>query len=136
MLGNCSCFYCRLLTFFITFFFKSYFRNTIRVSNSLDSDQDRCYVGRTWFKLLAKAISRRQKSPLAGKALDESSVTTLLETTLQIYSLLKCIPVCFDRIQHNKNVCLVQYVCTQGNRTKISGHFSFFFIKRLVVILT
>ena len=44
MLGNCSCFYvCRLLTFFkinLSFFKKKKFRNSIRVSNGLDPDQD------------------------------------------------------------------------------------------------
>ena len=40
MLGNFSCLYCRLLTFSKIFF--SF--NTIRVSNSLDLDQDR-HVG-------------------------------------------------------------------------------------------
>ena len=35
------CFCCRLLTFFIISFQKNSFRNTIRVSNCLDPDQDR-----------------------------------------------------------------------------------------------
>ena len=35
-----SCFCCRLLTFFKINFFKKKFRKTIRVSNSLDPDQD------------------------------------------------------------------------------------------------
>ena len=43
LLGN-SCF-CLLLTFFKINFLKKKFRNTIRVSNSLDSDQARRYVG-------------------------------------------------------------------------------------------
>ena len=55
--------------------------NTIRVSNSLDPDQARHYVGPDLgpnclqtnclagpgFKLFAKVISRQQKSPLVGK---------------------------------------------------------------------
>ena len=41
MLGNFSCFYCRLLTFQKLTFLKDSFRNTIRGSNSLDPDQDR-----------------------------------------------------------------------------------------------
>ena len=45
MLGNFSCFCCPLLTFFKINFFKIKFRNTIRVSNALDSDQDRHSVG-------------------------------------------------------------------------------------------
>ena len=37
---------CRLMIFFSKFTFsKNYFRNTIRVSNSLDPDQTRLYVG-------------------------------------------------------------------------------------------
>ena len=41
MLGNFSCFYCRLRTFFKIHFFKKkiQFRNSIRVSNCLDPDQ-------------------------------------------------------------------------------------------------
>ena len=48
MLGNFSCFCCRLLIFFQFFFFlfcfvlfKISFRNAIRMSNGLDLDQDR-----------------------------------------------------------------------------------------------
>ena len=41
MLGNLSCFCCHLPTFFIINLFKKSFRNTIRLSNSLDPDQDR-----------------------------------------------------------------------------------------------
>ena len=45
MLGNFSCFCCRLLTFFKFTFPKNSFRNTIRVTNSLDPDQNRHFVG-------------------------------------------------------------------------------------------
>ena len=38
-------FLCRLMFFFKIIFLKNYFRNTIRVSNSLDPDQTRLYVG-------------------------------------------------------------------------------------------
>ena len=41
MLGNFSCSCCRTLTFFKINFFKNYSRNTIRVSNELNPDQDR-----------------------------------------------------------------------------------------------
>ena len=37
--------FCRLLTFFKIIFFKNSFRNTIRLSNSLDPDQARHFVG-------------------------------------------------------------------------------------------
>ena len=40
MLGNFSCFCCSLLTFFKINFFKNFSRNTFRVSNNLDLDQD------------------------------------------------------------------------------------------------
>ena len=49
MQGNFACFFvvCRLFFFF--FFLKTFskqsFRNNIRVSNSLDPDQARCFVG-------------------------------------------------------------------------------------------
>ena len=46
MMGNCSCFCCHLLTFFrIIFFQKILPKNTVRVSNSLDPDQDRRSFG-------------------------------------------------------------------------------------------
>ena len=45
MPGNFLCYYCRLLTFFKINFFKKAFRNTIRVSNILDPDQARRFVG-------------------------------------------------------------------------------------------
>ena len=41
MLGSFSCFCCHLLTFSKINFCKNFFKNTIRVSNNLDSDQDR-----------------------------------------------------------------------------------------------
>ena len=41
MLGNFSCFCCRLLTFLFKInFFKKSFRDIIKVSNGLDTDQD------------------------------------------------------------------------------------------------
>ena len=40
-----ACFACLLIFFKINFFKKKYFRNTVRVSNSFDPDQDRHSVG-------------------------------------------------------------------------------------------
>ena len=59
-----ACF-CHLLNFF-----KNIFRNTIRVSNSLDPDQARHFAGPDLGLncLLRLNISRRQKSPLAWKS--------------------------------------------------------------------
>ena len=45
MLGNFSGFCCHLLTFLNSTFSKNSFCNTFRVSNSLDPDQDRFFVG-------------------------------------------------------------------------------------------
>ena len=52
MLGNFPCFFvnffmlfCRLLIFSKSTFSKNSFKNAIRVSNSLDPDQDQCVVG-------------------------------------------------------------------------------------------
>ena len=45
MLGNFSCLCCRLLAFFEINFFKKFFHKHLRVSNSLDLDQDRHSVG-------------------------------------------------------------------------------------------
>ena len=44
MLGNFSCFCCHLLIFFKINLSKNSFRNTIRVLNCLDPDQERCFV--------------------------------------------------------------------------------------------
>ena len=41
MLGNCSLFYSRLLTFLKITFSKTIFRNVIKVPNGLNPDQDR-----------------------------------------------------------------------------------------------
>ena len=60
MLTNFSCFCCCLLTFF-----KNSFRNTIRVSNSLDQDQDRSSVGPD----LGPNCLQRLSAPLARKEL-------------------------------------------------------------------
>ena len=45
MLGSFSCFSSRLLTIIKNKFFKKFFQNTIRVSNSLALDQDQHSVG-------------------------------------------------------------------------------------------
>ena len=56
----------------VSTFSNNSFRNTIRVSNSLDPDQDLYSVGLFLgpINLFAKVICRRQKSPLAGKELN------------------------------------------------------------------
>ena len=71
MLGHCSCFYFRLLTFSKIKFFKNKPpRTTIEVSNSLDPDHRRHFVGlHLGSNCLQKAIGRRQHYPLAGKEL-------------------------------------------------------------------
>ena len=45
MLGNFSCFCCRLVTFFKIIFFENSFRINIREANSFDPDQDQQNVG-------------------------------------------------------------------------------------------
>ena len=49
IMGNFACFLCHLCFVFVCFFkltfSKTSFRNTIRVSNSLDPDQAQCFVG-------------------------------------------------------------------------------------------
>ena len=78
MLGNCSCFYFRLLNFFkIKFFTNKSPGITIGVSNSLDPDEglrsDGLHLGSN---CLQKAIGRRPSSPLACKELNQ--VNTLV----------------------------------------------------------
>ena len=56
--------WCRLVSFFKSKTFKNIFGNTIRVSNSLDPDQDQRSVGPDLGpKLFAKVISRGQNFP-------------------------------------------------------------------------
>ena len=45
MPGNFACFFCRLQIFLKLTFSKKYFRNTIRVLNSLDADQAQHFAG-------------------------------------------------------------------------------------------
>ena len=68
MLGNFSCFCCRLLTFFSkSTFSQNSFKNIIRVADGWDPDQDRLFVGPEQGPncLHLKVSSRRQISPLS-----------------------------------------------------------------------
>ena len=70
MLGICSCFCCRLLTFIKTYFSKNKSGfNTIIVWNGLNTDQSPHFLGS---KLYAKVISRQSKSQLVRKELSTS----------------------------------------------------------------
>ena len=61
-------------------------KNHIRVSNSLDPDQARHSVGHDLGPLLAKAIRRQQKLPLACK---EFNTKQLVDTTFWLKPWLK-----------------------------------------------
>ena len=77
MLGNCSCFYFRLLTFFKIKFLKINHPGPHRVSNSLDPDQNQHFVGlHLGSNCLQNAIGRRQNYPLVCKGLQR--VNTLV----------------------------------------------------------
>ena len=79
MLGNFSCFCCRLLFFFSIFFSPKFQTGTLSVPNSLYQDQDRLSVSPDLgSNCLQKIISRRQKSLPARKE---------LRTEIQIFSL-------------------------------------------------
>ena len=71
---------CHLLFFvFCWIFLKNSFRNTIRVSKSLDLDQDQHSVGPDLGPYcLKKGISRRQKSPLARKKLSSKGLLSVI----------------------------------------------------------
>ena len=64
MLGNFSCFCC-LLIFFQNLLLKKSFRNTIRVTNGLDPDQDRPYVGPDLGPNCLQSLSAEDKLQLA-----------------------------------------------------------------------
>ena len=55
MLGIFFIFCCRLLTLF-EIFLKNSFRNTIRVSNGLDPDQDSCCRSKLFVKVISEVI--------------------------------------------------------------------------------
>ena len=81
MLCNFSCFCCRLLPFWKFTFSKKYFRNTIKVSNGLDPDQDRWSQPQSdliWVQTVAQVISRQQYSPLARIPFMLNSVLIML----------------------------------------------------------
>ena len=67
MLGNTHALLCRLLTFVKFAFSKNSFRNTIRVSNGLDPDQDRHSVGPDLGPNCLQRKSADDKSGPAGK---------------------------------------------------------------------
>ena len=72
MLGNFSCFHCRLLIFSKLTFSKNAFRNIVRVSNRLDADQDRQKVSPDLVQNCLQRLSAdSQKSPLARKELHQ-----------------------------------------------------------------
>ena len=62
-ISSFSCFCCRLLTFSKLTFSKNSFRNTIRVSNSLDQDQDRDSVGSDLVANCMQRLKADNKSP-------------------------------------------------------------------------
>ena len=81
MLGNSSCFCCRLLSFFLFIYQNQLFQknlsvhcNTIRVSNGFDSDQDR----RSFGPDLCPNCLQSSKSPQARKV--HFHVAILLES--------------------------------------------------------
>ena len=111
MLGNFHAFVdiCSLFLISINFkIFKNSFRNTIRVSNSLDPDRDRHSVspdlGPNCF---AKNISRRQKLPLARKELTPAVPIAGQHSLLTKVSVLE-----FFSIQRGE---------AQGDYTNIQG---------------
>ena len=66
ILGNFSTICCCLLTFFFKInFFKKFFQDTIRVTNGLDPDQDRHFVGPELGPNCLQRLSADDKSPLA-----------------------------------------------------------------------
>ena len=87
MLGIFECLYCRLLTFLklSIYFHNVFFRNTIRVSNGLDPDQDRRSVGPDLGPNCLQKLSADDKSPLARKELIRSYVTESAFRVLVMY---------------------------------------------------
>ena len=67
MLDNFSCFSCGLLTFSKLISSKDSFRKTIRVSNNIDPDQDRHYVGPDLGPNCLHRLPADDKSSLARK---------------------------------------------------------------------
>ena len=62
MLGNFLCSFCHMLIFSKLTFSKNYFRNTIRVSNNMDPDQDRQNVNPDLGRNCLQRLSTDDKS--------------------------------------------------------------------------
>ena len=79
MLGNVSCFFCRLLTFFNINYFKKLFQKHFQSVKRFGSRSGPTFC-RSWSgsKLFAKVIIRRQKMPLARKELTHISLLSFL----------------------------------------------------------
>ena len=86
MLGYISCFWCHLLTFFITNFLKKSFWNTIRVSNSLDPNVP-----------LSEAVCRTNDSTMQTQDQDHTSRSWDIPLNLVSFKLLQP----FDRFSLN-----------------------------------
>ena len=64
-------------------FFEKFFRNTIRVSNSLDQDQAQFFAGLIWVQTVCKGY---QQAILVGKEFIISKTLTVYQT---FYKVLK-----------------------------------------------
>ena len=84
-----ACLCCRLLTFFkISFLKKNSFRNTFRVSNSLDPDQDRHYVGPNLGSNCLQWISAYEKGPRQQEKSKCTTVMTVSDNTMISQTIL------------------------------------------------
>ena len=86
MLGNCACFFV-VCEFFLKnqLFQKKSFRNTTRMSNSLDPDQAGHFVGPDLGPNCLQRLSAETKSPLAWKELKAAPTNRALYTRAQLF---------------------------------------------------
>ena len=130
MLGNFSCFCCRLLIFSKLTFSKSSFRHTITVSNSLDPDQDRHSVGPD---LNPNCLRRLSADDKARKELGLCiRPTRTFRSALSVFPIsLQMIVGCANTMirPKKKNMC-VYYLMKISNRVgRLIFFFLFFFFK-------
>ena len=104
MLGNFSSYCCHLLTFFKITFFKNYFRNTIRVPNSLDPGPDSVKDDLDPICLIWLSADDN-KWQLAGKELSEESKAHVL----QQHFIRDCTD-CQDKINLQIKYCNINFL--------------------------
>ena len=85
MLGNFLTLFYHLLDFFQNYFFgKNSFRNTIRVSNSMDADQDGNFVGPDLGPNLLKWLTADEKAAASKERVDADALVSCISNQVKL----------------------------------------------------